>query len=149
MAASRQTWCKKSWEFYIFIWRLLAEYWLPGSKDGGLKNPIPTVTHLLQQGHIYYNRAIPSNSTTPWAEHIQAITAVNSPTTLGHLCSHLTYWKCYNVEVWSASSKLFGFDLVLCGDHTKLSIRPLTEQLLTALTTKMKLLDTVTMVLYM
>jgi len=31
MAVSRQAWCRKSWEFYIFIRRLLAEYWLPGS----------------------------------------------------------------------------------------------------------------------
>ena len=29
--ASRQAWCSRSWEFYVFIWRLLAEYWLPGS----------------------------------------------------------------------------------------------------------------------
>jgi hypothetical protein len=25
-AESRQAWCRKSFEFYIFIWRLLAEY---------------------------------------------------------------------------------------------------------------------------
>jgi hypothetical protein len=31
MAASRQAWCRRSWEFYIFIWRLLVEDWLPGS----------------------------------------------------------------------------------------------------------------------
>ena len=31
MVTSRQIWCRRSWEFYIFIWRLLAEYWLPGS----------------------------------------------------------------------------------------------------------------------
>ena len=30
-AASRQAWCRRSWEFYIFIWRPLAEDWLPGS----------------------------------------------------------------------------------------------------------------------
>jgi hypothetical protein len=35
--------------------------------------PTPTVTHLLQQGHTYSNRATPSNSATPWAEHIQTI----------------------------------------------------------------------------
>jgi hypothetical protein len=27
MAASRQAWCRRSWEFYI--WRLLVEDWLP------------------------------------------------------------------------------------------------------------------------
>jgi hypothetical protein len=30
MAASRQAWCRMSREFYTFISRLLAEYWLPG-----------------------------------------------------------------------------------------------------------------------
>ena len=34
----------------------------------------PTVTHLLQQGHTYFNKATPSNSATPWVEHIQTIT---------------------------------------------------------------------------
>jgi hypothetical protein len=29
--------------------------------------PTPTVTHLLQQGHMYSNRALCSNSATPWA----------------------------------------------------------------------------------
>ena len=27
---SGQAWCRRSWEFYIFIKRLLAEYWVPG-----------------------------------------------------------------------------------------------------------------------
>jgi hypothetical protein len=31
MAASRQAWCRRSWEFDIFIWKLLAEFWHPGS----------------------------------------------------------------------------------------------------------------------
>jgi hypothetical protein len=31
MAASRQAWYRRSSEFYIFICRLLADYWLPGS----------------------------------------------------------------------------------------------------------------------
>jgi hypothetical protein len=35
--------------------------------------PTPTVAHLLQQGHTYSNMATPSNSATPWAEHIQTI----------------------------------------------------------------------------
>jgi len=35
---------------------------------------IPTMTHLLQQGYIYFNRATPSNSATPWAKHTQTIT---------------------------------------------------------------------------
>jgi hypothetical protein len=36
--------------------------------------PTPTVPCLFQKGHTYLNRAIPSNSVTPWAEHIQTIT---------------------------------------------------------------------------
>ncbi|XP_076776339.1 calcyphosin-2 isoform X2 [Arvicanthis niloticus] len=52
--------------------RLLGEDWLPGSQDEGLKT-IPTVTHLLQQGHTYSDRATP-NSATPWVKHIQTIT---------------------------------------------------------------------------
>ena len=35
------------------------------------------MTHLLQQGHTYPNRATLSNSATPWAEHIQTITHDN------------------------------------------------------------------------
>jgi hypothetical protein len=31
MAAFRQAWCRRSWEFCIFIWRLLGEDWLPAS----------------------------------------------------------------------------------------------------------------------
>jgi hypothetical protein len=34
----------------------------------------PTVTHLLQQGHIYSNKATPPNSVSPSAKHIQSIT---------------------------------------------------------------------------
>jgi hypothetical protein len=43
------------------------------SQAAGMRvlKPTPTVAYLLQQGHTYSNRAIPSNSATPWAEHIQ------------------------------------------------------------------------------
>jgi hypothetical protein len=37
ITASRQAWCRRTWEFSIFIWRLLGEDWLPGSWDEGLK----------------------------------------------------------------------------------------------------------------
>jgi hypothetical protein len=52
MTASRQAWCRRSLEFYIFIWRLLAEHWLPGIQGEGLKahvnsdTPTPTRPHL-------------------------------------------------------------------------------------------------------
>ena len=32
------------------------------------------MTHFLQQGHTYSNKATPPNSTTPWAKHIQTTT---------------------------------------------------------------------------
>jgi hypothetical protein len=53
MVASRQAWCRRSWEFYIFIWRLLWGDALPGSWDEGLRahthddTPVPTRPHLL------------------------------------------------------------------------------------------------------
>jgi hypothetical protein len=53
MAISRQAWCRMSWEFYIFIWRLLAKYWFlkyQATSKRALK-PTPTVTYLLQQCH--------------------------------------------------------------------------------------------------
>jgi hypothetical protein len=31
---------------------------------------LPKVTHFLQQGHTYSNKATPPNSATPWAKHI-------------------------------------------------------------------------------
>jgi hypothetical protein len=34
----------------------------------------PTVTHFLQQGHIYSSKVTPPNSITPWAKHIQITT---------------------------------------------------------------------------
>ena len=51
--ASREAWCRSCWESYIFFGRLLAEYWLPGSQDEGLKThthsdtPTPKRPHLL------------------------------------------------------------------------------------------------------
>lgn len=38
---------------------------------------MPTVTHFLQPSHIYYNKAIPPKSATPWAQHIQTTTVSN------------------------------------------------------------------------
>lgn len=37
---------------------------------------MPTVTHLLQQGHTYSNRVTPSNCATLQGEHIQTITPI-------------------------------------------------------------------------
>ena len=53
MAASRQARYRQSCKFYIFIWRLLVEYWLPGSYNEGLI-ALATVIHLLQKGHTFF-----------------------------------------------------------------------------------------------
>jgi hypothetical protein len=73
MAVSRQAWCRQSWKFYVFIQRLLVEDWLSGNWGEGLK-PTPTVTHLLQPGHTYSNKAKPPNGPTPWSKNIQTMT---------------------------------------------------------------------------
>jgi hypothetical protein len=75
MAASRQAWCRRSWDFYIFIWRLLAEYWLPGSEDEGLK------AHAHSDSN-YSNKVTSPNSATLWAEHIQTMTKLHSQASL-------------------------------------------------------------------
>ena len=36
--------------------------------------PIPTRSHLFQQGHTYANKATPPNGVTPWPKNIQTIT---------------------------------------------------------------------------
>jgi len=66
MASSGQAWCRRSWEFYIFIWRPLGEDW-PYVVRGRILVPTPTMTHCLQQGHT-------SNKAMPWAMHIQTTT---------------------------------------------------------------------------
>jgi hypothetical protein len=33
----------------------------------------PTVTHLLQPGHTYSNKATPPNVATPWSKNIQTM----------------------------------------------------------------------------
>jgi hypothetical protein len=42
---------------------------------GRFSKPIPTVTHFLQQGYTYPNKAIPPNNAIPWVKHTQTITA--------------------------------------------------------------------------
>jgi hypothetical protein len=37
-----------------------------------VSKPTPIVTQFLQQDHAYFNKGTPSNSTTPWAKHIQS-----------------------------------------------------------------------------
>jgi hypothetical protein len=39
--------------------------------------PTPTVTHFLQQGHTYSNKATPPNTAAPWVKHIQTTTQGN------------------------------------------------------------------------
>jgi hypothetical protein len=63
-----------------------------------VSKPTPTVTHFLQQGHTYYNKATPPNNVTPWVKHIQSTidcisttisnlrTVPDAPYTTSHLC---------------------------------------------------------------
>ena len=46
--------------------------------------PTPRMPPLFQQAHNYSNKAIPPNSATAWAKHIQTITAHTHPTTPLH-----------------------------------------------------------------
>ena len=39
-----------------------------------LSKPTYTLTHFLQQGHTYTNKATPPSSATPWVKHIQTTT---------------------------------------------------------------------------
>jgi len=63
LVASKQAWCRRSWEFYIFIWRLLWKDWLPGSEllkaHTHSDTPTPTRPHYLMLPNIYQ----PSHST--------------------------------------------------------------------------------------
>ena len=61
IADSKRAWCRRSWEFYNFIWRLLAEYWLPGSWDENIK-PHGHIDILTPQDHTYSNKTTPPNS---------------------------------------------------------------------------------------
>jgi hypothetical protein len=40
---------------------------------------MPSMTHFLQQGHTYSNKATPPNCATLWAERIQTITPTLIP----------------------------------------------------------------------
>lgn len=56
------------------------------------------MTHLLQKGHTYLNRATPSNSATPWAEHIQTCTVLKLPNS-----SPVTHFHWQGAREWEAS----------------------------------------------
>jgi hypothetical protein len=66
--------------------------------------PTPTVTHLLQQGHTYSNRATPSNSAIPWAKHIQTITIVMSIKKSG-VCYKVNFELLLDISVLTFSSE--------------------------------------------
>jgi hypothetical protein len=74
-------------KFYILIQRQTEEdcpfRWLGGSfllhriePEHRTSRPTQTVTHFLQQGHTFLNKAIPPISATPWVKHIQTTTGV-------------------------------------------------------------------------
>jgi hypothetical protein len=75
MTASRQAWCRRSWEFCIFIWRLPGEDWLPHGQEEGLITHLHSDTLPLTRPHLL-QQAMPPNSATPRAKHIQTTTDV-------------------------------------------------------------------------
>ena len=84
MAVSRQAWCGKSWEFFIFIQRK------PGTdcpQAARMRVFKPTL-----QWHTYSFRATPSNSATPWAKNIQTITS--SFLQKSFTICHILQWWC-------------------------------------------------------
>jgi hypothetical protein len=74
MAAHRKTWCWRSREFFILIYRWqvgdCVQHWCSLSGYNTLKSAY-TVTHFLQQGHSHSNKAIPPNSTVPYGVTIK------------------------------------------------------------------------------
>ena len=61
---------EKEMEFYIFIQRQQKETVSLAAR----RRAPPTVTHFLQKGHTYSNKAISPNSATPQAKHVQTTT---------------------------------------------------------------------------
>ena len=78
--------------------------------------PTPTVTHLLQPGHTYSNKATPPNGTTPWSKNVQTITAREVTPVLfeiGGLCAVETQFlitECKDHRVTSNHGGISGFN---------------------------------------
>ena len=74
MAVCRQTWCWRSREFYILIHRQPKETVCQTGHSLSIyetSEPTSIVTHFLQQGHAYSNKATPPYSATPFEPSIQ------------------------------------------------------------------------------
>jgi hypothetical protein len=79
VVTSRQAWCWRSWEFYIFIWIKAASRILAFRQLGWRsQSPCP-------QWHTYSNEATCPNSIIPWPKHLQTIIASNSLSSCLHL----------------------------------------------------------------
>ena len=66
MGASRQEWCRRSWILHLHL-KATSRILTSRQLGWGSYSPHP-------QWHTYSNRATPSDSVSPWAEHIQTIT---------------------------------------------------------------------------
>jgi hypothetical protein len=75
MAACRQTWCWRNQDFYISSKGIQKESVFDRQSGGGslahwaklrqrTSKPTPTVMNFSQQGHTYFNKAIPPHSAT-------------------------------------------------------------------------------------
>jgi hypothetical protein len=102
MAASRQVWRWRSWEFYLVPKanrRKLAPTWLGGGSESPLPpwhtssnkaTPIPTRPHPLQQGHtliVSLSRPTTTQTTTGETGRFQEL-AGQQPSSKGNLAIH-------------------------------------------------------------
>ena len=68
------------------------------------------MTHLLQQGHTYSNRDIPTESATPYAKHMQSVTGSNDE----------FYLKLAHMDAVTVDCDLFSHYVIACNQNIKL-----------------------------
>jgi hypothetical protein len=97
--------------------------------------PKPTVTHLLQQGHAYSNRATPSNVATPWGQaYTHHHKRIDGPGALAILYPRCMRWRqgvthfswsgmytCFILRLCSQINIIFSFIENRCLFHTSYS----------------------------
>lgn len=127
MAASRQTWYRRSWVFYIIISRLLLENWFSCSYNKEHKGHIYSDTLPQSRLHLS-NEGSSANSPTPWAEHIQINTG-----TLGIFSSWNHLWSEAAATVGHGAQGFPEIRHLLMYSHQSLGVRKLSKGLLCGL----------------
>ena len=127
MAACRQTWCWRNWEFYSWIYKQKEEtvsHWVYLE----LLRPqsLPSVTHSPQQGHTYFNKATPPNSPSSY----KPMRAIFIQTTTQYKKNHFKASK-YLIKFRSAKDKfiIFLFNSVHHTEFGELYLSQLLPQL--------------------